>query len=89
MLSKQIVWYMENINLSPTQLDVVQETLKRSQQVAKEFNETFAIVHYDLALAKQALEIHDKEFPKFDYVFICFRPFHINMTFFFACFGYI
>lgn len=87
-LPKQIVGYMENINLSPTRLDVVQETLKRSQQVAKECNETYAIVHYDLAIAKQALKIQDKEAPKFDNVFICFGPFHINMTYF-ACLGYL
>ena len=35
MVPKQIIGYMENINLSPTRLDIVQETLKRSQQVAK------------------------------------------------------
>ena len=56
-LSKQRVEYMENLNLPPTRLDVIVETLKRSQRVAAECGEHYALVTYDLAVAKPALQI--------------------------------
>ena len=49
--------YMDNLSLPPTRLDVVAETLKISQMVAAQCNEEFAIVHYDLAVVKPAMQI--------------------------------
>lgn len=45
---------MENICAPPTRLDVVAETLKRSKKVAEECGDTYAIVTYNLAIAKPA-----------------------------------
>ena len=42
--------------------------------------ETYAIVIYDLAIAKPALQIQAQESPVFDNVFICFGAFHICMA---------
>lgn len=87
-LPLQEIGYMENIELPPTRLDVVRETLIRSQKVALECGEEYSIVTYDLAIAKPALQIQDQESPMFDNVFICFGAFHICMTYF-SCLGYI
>ena len=73
---QQRIEYMKNITLPPTRNDVVAKTLAVSQAVARECNEKYAIVHYDLAVAKPALQIQDAEKPKFDNVFICFGPFY-------------
>jgi len=83
-LPLQQVGYMENIELPPTRLDVVRETLVRSQKVASECGETYAIVTYDLAIAKPALQIQAQESPKFDNVFVCFGAFHISIAYFSA-----
>ena len=81
-LPLQTVAYMNSISLPPTRLDVIVETLKISQQVAIENQEPFVVVHYDLAVAKPAMQIQQAESPKFDNVFICFGPFHIEMAYF-------
>ena len=39
---KQVVCYMDHIQLPPTRLDVVMETLKRSQAVARECVEQYS-----------------------------------------------
>ena len=87
-LPQQVIGYMENINLPPTRLDVVRETMTRSQKVATECGEKYAVVTYDLAIAKPALQIQAQETPKFDNVFVCFGTFHTYMAYF-ACLGYI
>ena len=87
-LPQQRIGYMENLSLPPTRLDVVAKTLALSQEVAKECNETHAVVHYDLAIAKPAMQIQAEEKPKFDNIFICFGPFHVQLAFFGAL-GYI
>ena len=86
-LPRQVLGYMENIELPPTRLDVVRETMSRSQKVASECGDKYAVVTYDLAIAKPALQIQAQESPLFDNVFVCFGAFHIFMTFF-ACLGY-
>ena len=68
------------IELPPTRLDVVVETLLRSQKVASECGETYATVTYDLAIAKPALQIQAQESPRFDNVFVCLGAFHICMA---------
>ena len=54
-LPQQKIGYMDNLSLPPTRLDVVAETMKISQNVAAECGQQFAIVHYDVAVAKPAL----------------------------------
>lgn len=79
--------YMDNISLPPTRLDVVVETMKISQKVAEECGEPYALVTYDLAIAKPAMQIQDHDAPLFDNVFISFGAFHITLAYF-GCIGY-
>jgi len=79
---KQKIGYMRNITLPPTRSDVVLETMKISQQVAKECGESSILVHYDLAVAKPALQIQSQESPRFDNLFISFGSFHIELAYF-------
>ena len=79
---QQKVFYMQHIKLPPTRNDVVKETLRRSQIVASECNEPYALVTYDLAVAKIAKQIQATEKPLFDNVFIMFGSFHIEMSYF-------
>ena len=67
-LPQQRVTYMDNLNLPPTRLDVIVETLKISQKVAIECGERYIVVHYDLAIAKPAMQIQFTESPKYDNV---------------------
>ena len=85
---KQQIGYMENINLPPTRLDVVAKTLKQSQQVAQECQQEYAIVTYDLAVAKLAMQIQLAEAPLYDNVFVCFGVFHIMLAYF-SSLGYL
>ena len=87
-LPQQQISYMENLSLPPTRLDVVAETLRLAQKVASECSEQYAIVTYDLAVAKPALQIQSQESPLFDNVFVCFGAFHIVLAYF-AAIGYL
>ena len=78
------VWYLPQINLSPTSNTVVVETLKRSLSIANECGRKTIAVTYDLAIAKLALQIQHEEKPTFDRVFIALGSFHIEMAFFSA-----
>ena len=82
LLPSQRIAYMKNLNLPPTRLDVVAETLNISQRVAKECGDKYAVVTYDLAVAKPALQIQAEEKPRYDDVFVCFGAFHIFLAFF-------
>ena len=73
---------MENLCLPPTRLEIVTETLKISQQVGEECADKYAVFYYDLAVAKPAMQIQYQKSPRFDNVFICFGPFHNELTFF-------
>lgn len=56
---------------------------------SEECGETYAIVTYDLAIAKPALQVQAQESPIFDNIlFICFGAFHICMAYF-NVLGYI
>ena len=81
-LPPQKIAYMYNLNLPPTRLDVIAETLRISQRVAQECDEQYAVVHYDLAVAKPAMQIQQQQDPQYSNVFICFGPFHIEMAYF-------
>ena len=82
LLPKQSIGYMENLNLPPTRLDVIAETLKISQRVTDECGEKYAVVTYDLAVAKPAMQMQAVESPLYDHVLICFGAFHIVLAFF-------
>ena len=74
-LPQQTIGYMDNLNLPSTRLDVVPETMKLSQKLATECGESYAVVRYDLAVAKPALQIQSEESPLYDNVFVCFGAF--------------
>lgn len=79
---QQLISYLTPINASPTSISVVLETMKQSQQIAAEVNQSNIQVTYDLAIAKVALQIQATEKPKFDNLFIHLGPFHIMMAYF-------
>ena len=81
-LPLQQIDYKENIELPPVRLDDVRESLVRFQKFASECGETYAIVTYDLAIAKPPLHIKAQEYPIFDNVFVSFSVFNITMAYF-------
>lgn len=89
VLPQQRVCYLQNISLPSTRLDVVAETLRMAQNVASECSEKYAIVTYDLAIAKPASQIQEQEAPLYDNVFVMFGAFHIMMAYFSAVGFYI
>ena len=66
--SMQKVWYLKQMNESPTLTSVVAETLKESQKVAEECNKYSISVTYDLAIAKVAMQLEAEEKPTYDNV---------------------
>lgn len=52
--AKQKISYLTPINASPTNPSVVYETMRRSQQIARECQQTYMQVTYDLAITKIA-----------------------------------
>ena len=81
VIPQQAVLYMKHIPLSSARDDVIKETMWRSMQVANECGENFAIVSYDLLMAKQTKKIQAEESPEFDDLFIQFVQFHIMLSF--------
>lgn len=67
-MPKQRVSYLAPINASPTNTSVIKETLIQTKQVARECNEPYVQVTYDLAIAKIAYQIQSTEQPEFDNV---------------------
>ena len=65
---------MQNIKLPLTREDAMKETLKKSQAVAKECGDKYAIVIYDLAVAKIARQVQIQHSSKFDDCFIQLIP---------------
>ena len=80
---------MDPIPRSPTRNDVVQETMKRSLQVASETNQEYIVVTYDLAVALKAYSIQSIEAPMFDRLLIMLGNFHLELTFYGAMGTYI
>ncbi|KAG1693158.1 Complement component receptor 1-like protein [Nymphon striatum] len=81
-LPKQVVLYMPNIDRSPTNDDVVVETLSITQKCAEECGQPYGVVTYDLDVAKRAVKIQVAERPRFDNIFIMFGSFHLQMCLF-------
>ena len=75
---------MDHIQFPPTALSTVIETLRRSQEVAKECGEDYAVVTYDLGIARPAKQIQLEESPKFDNAFIMLGSFHTELAYFSA-----
>ena len=68
--SLQKVWYLPQINSSPTSNSVVIETMRRSLQAAKECGKKSIVVTYDLAIAKMAMRIQAEKSLEFDEIFV-------------------
>ena len=81
-IPKQAVLYMPNIDRSPTNDDVVVETLVITQKCAEECGQPYGVVTYDLDVAKRAIKIQVTETPRFDNIFIMFGAFHLQMCLF-------
>ena len=80
----QSVWYLLQINASPTFHSVVTETLKISLKMADKANWDSISVTYDLAITKIALQVQAEEKSTFDRIFISLGSFHIEVAFFSA-----
>ncbi|XP_057306368.1 uncharacterized protein LOC130644684 [Hydractinia symbiolongicarpus] len=85
----QKVWYLPQINQSPTSIAVVAETLRRAQVIANECGKKNISVTYDLAIAKVAMQLQAEESPKFDNIFVALGAFHVEMAMFSASGKYI
>ena len=85
--SMQKVWYLKQMNESPTSTSVVAETLKRSQKVAEECNKYNISVTYDLAIAKVAMQLQAEEKLTYDNAFIHLGSSHITCAFFYSMLG--
>ena len=87
--NQQKVWYLEQINQSPTSTTVVIETLRRALKIATECKLNSISVTFDLAIAKIAYQIQATESPALDAVFINLGAFHIELAYFNAIGKYI
>ena len=81
-LPLQRISYMDPISRSPTNNDVVRETMMRTISVAKETGQDYAVVTYDLAVALKAYSIQAIESPLFDKMLIMLGNFHIELAFY-------
>ena len=79
---QQRVEYLKPIRLSPNRIDVVHETLVRTQKISAECGSDYALASYDLLIAKVAKQIQCIEHPKFENVFIQFGQFHTGCNIF-------
>ena len=85
----QKVWYLPQINQSPTSSAVVAKTMRHAQRIVSESNKTSISVTYDLAIAKLAMQIQAEESPKFGNMFVALGEFHIKIALFSAFGKYI
>ena len=81
----QEIWYLPQINQSPTSYAVVCQTMKDSLKISSECRKHNIAVTCDLARAKLALQRQVEESPEFDNIFVTLGPFHIDLAFFNAC----
>ena len=59
--AKQLACYRRSIQLPPTRIDVIKETVHQSQIVAEDGGQGYGLVTYDLTTAKMAKRIQSKE----------------------------
>ena len=81
---RQRVQYMQHIHFPPTWTDVVKETTVQSKKVSEECGFNFAVITYNLVIAKIAKKIQNEEPDEFKDVFIMFGAFHIERRIFTA-----
>ena len=81
-LPVQVITYLEPLMSSPTVNKVVKETMIRALAIAKEMQEEYAIVTYDLAVASKAYCIQQLEAPMFDKLLVLLGNFHVEIAFF-------
>ena len=60
-LAKQLACYLKPIQLPPTRIDVIKETVHRSHFVAEGYGQDYALVTYHFTTAKIAKRIQSKE----------------------------
>ena len=65
----QKVWYLPQINQSPTNHSVVAETLRRSLQIAQEAKKNSIVVTYDWPLQKPQCKFKKKN-PKYSTIYL-------------------
>ena len=82
ILPLQRICYMDPIPRSPTNNDVVRETMVRTMTVAEDTGQEYAVVTYDLAIALKAYSIQALESPQFDKMIIMLGNFHIELAFY-------
>jgi hypothetical protein len=74
--------YLLQLNVSPTSISTVVETLNMSKLIAEECEQKYISVTFDLAIANIALTIKSEERPEFDNLFVQLGSFHIELSFF-------
>ena len=79
------IWYLPQINQSPTSYAVVRQTMKKLSKISSECGKHNIAVTYDLAIAKLDLQIQAEESPEFDNIFVTLGSFRIELAFFNAC----
>ena len=78
----QEIWYLPQINQSPTSYAVVRQTMRKSLKISSECGKHNIAVTYDLAIAKSTFQIQAEESPEFDNNFVTLGSFHIELAFF-------
>ena len=73
---------MDPILSSPTNDNVVKETMVQTLNVAKETGQDYDVVIYDLAVAKKVYAIQSVEEPLFDKLLTMLGSFHLKLVLF-------
>ena len=87
--STQSIFYLPQINQSPTSIVLVGETLKRALVFANQSERNSIAVTYDLSVAKIAMQLQAEESTKYDKVFVAMGSFHMELAMFGAIGKYI
>ena len=75
---RQEIFYLPQINQSPTSTAFFAETLKRALKFADHFKKESVAVTYDLAITKTAMQMQATETPTYDKVFVALGAFHLS-----------
>lgn len=81
---KQKVFYLQNLNASPTNHSVVKETLNICLKAKEELGKDYIEVTYDLNIACIAMKIQSMYIPQYDSIFVHLGMFHVQMAYFHA-----
>ena len=79
---RQRVEYMQHIPFPPTRTEAVKKTIVQSNRVSEECGSTFAVITYDLAIAKIAKKIQNEEPDELQDVFLCLMHFTLREAYF-------